>query len=166
MTRILLLLTCLLAVVVVISLPNQKAELKRGEVPPILPAVPVPQQWTMGMTAVGQTRGAAFAGTPSGGTARIAKTPVLARGLEHSNGDAPGLANVDAHAPVLLLNPTMKDETIVCGRAPLSDCGYVLKKGPFPLNLRRSGAGIALTISNTDIWIEPGGLKFSTSVKF
>jgi len=61
----------------------------------------------------------------------------------------------------------MKDERVVCADAVLG-CGY--GAGPktlvLPGNLRRAGAGVALTIRGASISIQRRGLRLSTSMRF
>jgi hypothetical protein len=117
---------------------------------------------------VGGSAQAVLAKPRAGRGTLVVTEAVQPRALEHSNGNTTGIPDLalaaTRAADLMPVTPSLKNG---CGVDTVLNCGYgSLKKGVLPLNLRRSGAGIALTISHTDIIIEPGGFRFLTSVSF
>jgi hypothetical protein len=81
---------------------------------------------------------------------------------------APGWRPLKGRTMMALRVPiAMKDEGVLCAAAVLG-CGY--GAGPtkiaLPWDLRRAGAGVALTIRGANISIQRGSLRVSKSMTF
>jgi hypothetical protein len=100
----------------------------------------------------------AFAGPARAGMAPAMSAFVQTRGWRPFNGGT----MMAIGAPIV-----MKDERVICADTVLG-CGY--GAGPktlvLPWDLRRAGAGVALTIRGANISIQRGGVRVSKAMTF